>query len=64
MSVRVSATVRVSLVLLVCITVSVRVSVMVRVSLVLFVSSNTARRVSPSADVVYIRYSLHMHNVV
>ena len=22
------------------------------------------RRVSPSADVVYIRYSLHMHNVV
>ena len=41
MSVRVSATVRVSLVLLFCITVSVRVSVTVRVSLVLFVSSNT-----------------------
>ena len=40
-SVRVSATVRVSLVLLFCITVSVRVSAMVRVSLVLFVSSNT-----------------------
>ena len=40
-SVRVSATVRVSLVLLFCITVSVRVIVMVRVSLVLFVSSNT-----------------------
>ena len=39
--VRVSATVRVSLVLLFCITVSVRVSVMVRVSLLLFVSSNT-----------------------
>ena len=38
--VRVSATVRVSLVLLYCITVSVRVSVMVRVSLVFFVSSN------------------------
>ena len=40
-SVRVSAMVRVSLVLLFCITVSVRVSVTVRVSLVLFVSSNT-----------------------
>ena len=41
MSVRDSAMVRVSLVLLFCITVSVMVSVMVRVSLVLFVSSNT-----------------------
>ena len=40
-SVRVSATVRVSLVLLFCINVSVRVSVTVRVSLVLFVTSNT-----------------------
>jgi len=40
-SVRVSAAVRVSLVLLFCITVSVMVSVTVRVSLVLFVSSNT-----------------------
>ena len=40
-SVRVSAMVRASLVLLFCITVSVRVSVTVRVSLVLFVSSNT-----------------------
>ena len=39
-SVRVRATVRVSLVVLFCITVSVRVSVTVRVSLVLFVSSN------------------------
>jgi len=42
-SVRVSAMVRVSLVLLFCITVSVRVSVTVRVSLVLFVSTNTFR---------------------
>ena len=39
-SVRVSATVRVSLVLLFCITVSVRVSVTLMVSLVLFVSSH------------------------
>jgi len=59
-SVRVSAMVRVSLVLLFCITVSVRVNVTVRVSLVLFVSNLAVtllvRPVSPSADVVYIRY--------
>ena len=58
-SVRVSATITVGLVLLFFITVSVRVSVTVRVSLVLFVSSNTfgaSTQVSPSANVVYIRY--------
>ena len=58
-SVRVSAMVRVSLVLLFCITMSVRVSVTVRVSLVLFVLlavTLLVHRVSPSADVVYIRY--------
>jgi len=54
-SVRVSATVRVSLVLLFCITVSVRVSVTVRVSLALFVSSNTFGASSVAmCHVVYI----------
>ena len=54
-SVRVSAAVRVSLVLFFCITVSVRVSVTVRASLVLFVSSNTfgASRVAICRRCVY-----------
>jgi len=56
-SVRVSATVRVSLVLLFCITVSLGLVLRLgSVEFYLLAVTLFVRRMSPSADVVYIRY--------